>query len=248
MTIHKPTWECNPNIKMEDLQMEFDRNPESAWRDFGAQPPESLEAYFKEPYKIEESVVDDMPLPLDEFILPEIDPIREPCYLAGDPAYKNDRFGLALAYRDDKSGKIKVPLAHAFDPTGKNHSEIDAQKVVRYIIDIIEKHNVVKFLVDIWNYPSALQKIRENGVMVEQNTVQKKEYDGLKEKIYKGEIEIPPNDILIKELKELELINGQKVDHPKSGSKDIADAVANAVNSCELDTENAVEPIAMVLD
>ena len=248
MTVHKPTWECNPNIKMEDLQMEFDRNPESAWRDFGAQPPESLEAYFKEPHRIENCVEHGVPQPVEEFMLPDIEPINEPCYLAGDPAYKNDRFGLALAYRDDDEDIIRVPLAHSFQPRGKDVSEIDAKRVVDYIVKLIETHNVVKFYVDIWNYPSALQKIRQNGVMVEQNTVQKEEYDTLKEKIYTGEISLPPNDLLVKELKQLELINGQKVDHPKKGSKDIADAVANAVYNCFNDTDNAVEPMAMVID
>jgi len=250
-TVHKATWEVNPDITKEDLQGDFDRDPEGAWRDYGAQPPESLESYFKEPERIPKTVDEDLPIPESEYELPELDPINEPCFMAGDPAFKNDRFGIAMAYYDLEEEIYKVPFAHSFEPKGHDIAEIDATRVVQYIKDMINKHNVVWFFTDIWNYPSALNEIRKSGVRVEQNTVSKKEYDALKEKIYECEKEgkkmLPPNDLLLEELKMLELHKGRKVDHPKRGSKDVTDAVANAVANAIEQKDNMEEPMAMVV-
>lgn len=251
MGVHHATWEVNPNISKDDLQHEFDRDPQSAWRDYGAQPPESLESYFKEPERIVKVIDDALPTPNSEYELPKLDTISYPCYLAGDPAYKNDRFGIAMAYFDPDMETVVVPFAHAFEPRGNDIAEIDADKVVEYITGLIDQHNVVWFLTDIWNYPTALKRIREEGVMVEQNTVGTEEYGALKEKIYMAEKNeqkiLPPNETLIKELKELELHNGVRIDHPKRGSKDIADAVANAVYYAEENKDNSVEPMAFVI-
>jgi len=251
MGVHHATWEVNPNISKDDLQHEFDRDPQAAWRDYGAQPPESLESYFKEPERIVKVIDDALPTPNSEYELPKLDTISYPCYLAGDPAYKNDRFGIAMAYFDPDMETVVVPFAHAFEPRGNDIAEIDADKVVEYITGLIDQHNVVWFLTDIWNYPTALKRIREEGVMVEQNTVGTEEYGALKEKIYMAEKNeqkiLPPNETLIKELKELELHNGVRIDHPKRGSKDIADAVANAVYYAEENKDNSVEPMAFVI-
>lgn len=248
-TVHMATWEANPKISKKDLEGEFLRDPDSARRDYGADPPESLETYFKEPEKLDAVVDSSIPTPESEFELPEIEPIKYPCFMAGDPAYKNDKFGIALSYFHPEEG-IKVPLAHCFEPKRGDVGEIDADKVVEYIENLLERHNVVWFFTDIWNYPTAIKRIRDNGVRVEQNTVSKKEYDALKEQIYKAEKEgrkiLPPNEKLIKEIKELEVHNGSRVDHPHQGSKDIADAVANSVYNCLEYKDRAVKPIAMV--
>lgn len=246
MTIHKATWECNPNIVMDDLSMEFERNPESAWRDYGARPPESLETYFKEPERIDMIIDKDIPTPEEEYEIPNIESIKAPCYIAGDPALKNDAFGIAMCHNDPKEDEIVVDLAHSFNPSGREVAEIDARKVTDFIINLIDKHNVVGFVTDVWNFPSALQRIKETGTTVEQNTVSKEEYDRLKEKIYTRNIRIPSGK-LISELKELELVNGKKVDHPNKGSKDVADAVANAVWACDEEKDDAIEPVAMII-
>ncbi len=249
MTVHKSTFEANPNISREDLAMEFQRDPDSASRDYLAQPPESLESYFKEPEKIEKVIDENFKIAQSEYELPDIEPISYPCFLAGDPAFKNDRFGLAMAYFHPEEG-LKIPIAHYFEPHGGTIAEIDAEKVVNYIKDIISKHNVSLFITDIWNYPSALKEIRKAGVKIEQNNVQKKEYDALKEQIYEAAREgrklLPPNEILIKELKQLELHQGARIDHPSHGSKDVADAVANAAYHCIEMKDGAVKPMAFV--
>lgn len=244
MTVRGATWELNPMISFKSLEAEFERKPEAAWRDYGAQPSESLESYFKEPDKIDLVIDHKIPVPPEEYVVPPLEPIKAPCFLAGDPAFKNDSFGIAMAYMN-KKGKIVVPLAHKFVPRGYNVAEVDARRVTAFILRLIKEHNVVEFVTDIWNFPGALQEIREAGVDVGQNTVTKKEYDRLKELIYTGEI-VMVNSTAIRELKELELVRGQKVDHPRSGSRDVSDAVANAVELCYKKRDELVEPLALV--
>lgn len=54
-------------------------------------------------------------------------------------------------------------------------------------------------------------------------------YNLLKEAIYEERIDIPYHEVLSRELSNLELVNGNKVDHPPKGSKDVADAVAGVI-------------------
>lgn len=257
LTIHKPTWEANPNITKESLKREFKRNPEGAQRDFGAEPPASKEPYFKERERIERVIDESIPTPEYEYHVPDLEPIEEPVFLAGDPALKNDAFGIAMAYINTQKNKvdedgtevsyIEVPLAHCFEPRGYENAEIDAGRVVNYITNLIETHNVRMFITDIWNYPEALQKIKNRGIPVEQNHVQKAEYDTLKEKIYTEMIRMPQSKAT-EELKKLELKGGKRVDHPKNGSKDVADAVANAVYAATQNTNVYQEPILRTIN
>jgi hypothetical protein len=60
----------------------------------------------------------------------------------------------------------------------------------------------------------------------------KDEHDYLKELIYTENIDIYNSEVLLKELKGLDLISGKRVDHKRGGSKDIADAVAGVCISC----------------
>lgn len=43
-----PTWEFNPDMTYEFLEPEFERNPESAWRDFGCRPPYSAASFVSD--------------------------------------------------------------------------------------------------------------------------------------------------------------------------------------------------------
>ena len=51
----------------------------------------------------------------------------------------------------------------------------------------------------------------------------------MKSRLLGGILQIPHDDVLLKELTQLKDIKGTRVDHPdvKGGSKDMADAVAN---------------------
>lgn len=230
-----PTWIMNPNITREDLEDDFMKDPDMAQRDFGAEPSLVIENYYKEPHRIEHCVNSQALNP----VLPDgalAEWFRQTnssqrYFLAGDPAVKNDAFGLCLLHFEDH--RCIVDLLHQFKPHKRGTArEIDARDVASMVIELSNRFpGIISFTTDIWNYPETLQTISRAGVRVVQNHVEKKEHDRLKEAIYSGMISFYNHPVLIKELKELELIRGTKVDHRKGGSSDIADALANAFSA-----------------
>jgi len=222
-----PTWVMNPNISRKSLQSEFDKNPELAERDFGANPSSELESYYKEKWRIrlEDNIHDDTALYDGKLINTGRE--NTTYVLAGDPAYKNDAFGLALGHVEI-GGNIVIDIIHRFKPQGEGR-EVSSREVKTLIMDIIKNYNVTLFLTDIWSYTEIIDELKEAGVRVERHTVKKEDHDRLKEKIYTQTIKYPRDEVFFKELESLELIRGKKVDHPREGSKDVADAVANVV-------------------
>ena len=227
---HLPTWEMNPNLPFESefLQNELKKNPDAFWRDFGARPSFASEAYYKVPDKIDEMfVVSDMPIPfrkdgrLKDFLRG-----KAGCeyYLHADPSAKNDAFGLALAHCENDLAI--VDLAYRFVPTNK---EIDINEILYFVLEITKRFRICKFTFDTWQATAIMQALNRRRIPSENLYVDKVVHDRLKEKIYSGKLRVHESEILKKELKELELISGKKVDHSKRGSKDVADAVAGAV-------------------
>jgi len=223
---HLATWELNPNITRESLEHEFNKNPEAAMRDYGAIPSSALEIYFKQPEKIDEAV--DLllkPIVFDGVLSSFVSgKPNYSYYLGGDPALKNDSFGLALVHKEGDT--VICDLSYRLTPTKER--EISALEVKNLILSITKQFNVQEAVFDTWHFPETLEEIANQGVKVSQSIVRKVHYDNLKELFYTGKIRIPQNEVLINELKNLELIKGNKVDHPKHGSKDLADALANA--------------------
>jgi hypothetical protein len=254
-----PTWEVNPTITFENLEDEFAKDPETAWRDYGATPSASLEVYFKEPSKIEICMTEKKNPVNPEGVTPT-DQLKDfkgikgiPYTLAGDPALKNDAFGLALVHIDNKTDFVICDLLHRFtahntreegDQT-KTAREVNAGFVREFIHELNKRCWIETFLTDTWQFPETIQSIRADGIEVEQNHVTKTEYDRLKELMYTKRIELPHYPFVIEELKGLELKRGERVDHPRSGSKDVADALANATWYATSSPAASEEPIAV---
>jgi len=249
------TWEINPNITREDLDADFIKNPEAAMRDFGAVPSLSIETFFKEDWKIDLCRNETIGNPLIEsngnlYLRDDWTPRQDfDYYFAGDPAYKGDGFGVALGHKDDNGVKI-IDFAGRFLPQRKEgRLEIDVLNVSQFIIDTITRAPVKKVTFDTWNYPETVKKIRLHGVEVEQHTVKKKDYDVLKEHIYSEPplINWYPNEVLEEELKSLEAFSNNRIDHPRNGSKDVSDAVANCLRlMMESENEIAEPPVWFV--
>jgi hypothetical protein len=234
LTLQMPTWEFNPNITYESLLPEFNRNPETAWRDYGAIPSSALELYFKEPNRIDGVVNPNYETPFEFNSDGEIVYNWKPkpgayYYLGGDPAVRNDCFGLAVVHRE---GEIVVnDWAWRFEPQKLPGQirEIDARLLKDFIIKIAGMCKLEAAVFDTWMYPETIQELREKIGIVEQHTVNKETYDNLKELVYGGKFMLANYEVMTNELKFLELVRGVRVDHPRGGSKDVADAVANAL-------------------
>jgi hypothetical protein len=73
-----------------------------------------------------------------------------------------------------------------------------------------------------------MQQLREYGMKSETLSVAKKHYEDMALAIYEGRVRGPYNPILVTELLRLR-INKDKIDHPRQGSKDLADATCGAI-------------------
>ena len=231
------TWEMNPNLPFDCpfLQRELKKSPEDFWRDYGCQPARALEKYYRDRLKIDKA-----------FFLGSTSGLKNPInddgsfkdwfkgntefnyHLHLDPAVNNCSFGVSLAYK--KGDKVLVPLAHQFK--AETNKEIDFKEMEEFLGLLADRFPTIKAVTyDCYIAVSLYQALEKRGLKAEFLSVQKKQHDDLKiEGIYKERVLMYPNKVLERELKELDLINGSKVDHPEGGTKDIADAVAGAVS------------------
>lgn len=238
------TWELNPNLPLEGEVMQADlrKCPEDFWRDFGAQPAHSLEKYYRDRAKIDAVFKRGKERGLKN-------PIREngtfedwfkgnPLFnyhLHMDPSVKNDHFGIAMSHRDGPH--VIVDLVHCFKAL---NGEIDYSMVSEFLDVLVERFpTLTTSTYDVYLAVQLYQSIRKKGVNTEFLRIDKAEHDKLKiETIYNDRLICYDSPEFRRELRDLDLISGRKVDHPSEneeggrGSKDMADSVAGSVVAC----------------
>jgi len=218
LVIKKPTWEMNPNYTKEKLMEENKFNMASFWRDYACQP----------------SVMG-----ANEFIDVKLAKIKNVLYdkghvdekmrvMAIDPSVKKDAFGIAVGYTTDEKGSIVVDGVTALKSV--ETALIPIEDIKRVIYGAIERLGVYAMVFDTWMYPELVQDVeRKYGVETHKHIVRKRDYDRIDELWEKNELTVVWDDLLQKEFEQLVVINEKKVDHPITGSKDVADCVANVV-------------------
>jgi hypothetical protein len=78
-----------------------------------------------------------------------------------------------------------------------------------------------------------IQSLRAQSINADFHSVKKTDFDTLMTAIYDTRLRGYWNELLVEEeLLKLRLFGNNKIDHPSSGSKDLADAVAGAVFVC----------------
>lgn len=212
---------------------QFDRDPERARRDLGAQPSLAIGGFFSDPAKIMANANDDRQAPLDEYgNLTEYDHPDEVLYVHVDLGLMRDACGIAAAYADNRKKRINLVFSKRITPADHG-GEIDFEEVREFIVNLRDMHGwrigCVTF--DGWQSVDSRQILRKAGISTSELSVDRNTtaYDTLKELIYTERLDYYLDEVLRRELCQLELVKGKKVDHPPHGSKDVADAVAGAV-------------------
>ena len=82
---------------------------------------------------------------------------------------------------------------------------------------------------DRWQSFDIQNELQAVGIRTETVSVAKKHYEDLAMMIYEERVAIPMIPILLEEMSELKIMKGNRVDHPRKKSKDLADAVCGAV-------------------
>ena len=239
--IKAATWEVNPTIERHQLESEYIRNPVEARARFECEPPHMEDAYFRDADLVRSafSVGED---PLDE----------EGAYkkwfngtdnytrfIHVDLALKRDRAALAMVHcpglKDINTGLgveslpvLNVDLVKSWEAAPG--AEINFSSIRGLIIDLCRRFSVAIVSFDQWQSVEMIQSLRGMGINADFHSVKKTDYDTLMTSIYDKRLRGYWNSILVEdELLKLKLLNGTKIDHPTSGSKDLADSVAGAV-------------------
>jgi hypothetical protein len=257
--LKRPTWEVNPIINIEDLKSDFLRNREDALSRFACMPPDAIDAFFKDREAIERAFPKDVygPFRDDWSWRPEFKPdSSRNYYVHVDLAYKHDRAAVAMASVDKwvtvnysegvshTAPLVRVDAIRYWTPTSSNN--VDLEEVKDFVVFLRTAGFPVKLVTfDRWNSVGYRQQLNSDfRIKTDLLSVAKPHYEdfalALQEKRVVG-YDIP---LLVDELIGLRIIRGNKVDHPRKGSKDVSDAVVGAVfNAIENERQESVPEI-----
>ena len=218
----RPTWEVNPHFTKEALMKEHENNLAAFWRDFGCQP--SIWNSLAFPNGVALSTMDNV------LLVPPLDVNNQPYrVMAIDPAVKKDAFGIACGYRH-RSGKIIIDGVHRFQKKEGNIM-IMPSEVKAYLNKVLPTLNVRVFLHDTWMYSDIIEEVMRKGIKTEQHIVTYNDYSTWLDLESNNKLSVVYDDALRLECDKLIVFPGAKpkIDHPSTGSKDMADSVANCI-------------------
>jgi hypothetical protein len=255
--LKRPTWEINPTKKIEDFKVPFYKNMQDALGRFACMPPEMIDAFFKSRDKIEKAfnrahqAVDSFGR-LEDWFLP--DPDKE-YFLHVDLAQKHDHCAVAMAHvnkwvnvkvTDNYSQPapiIEIDAVRYWTPTPDK--SVDFTEVKDYILSLRTRGFKIKVCTfDRWNSHDMMQQLKSYGINTEILSVAKKHYDDMAMVVLEERLNGPHIPLLIDELLQLKIMR-DKVDHPRKGSKDLADAVCgsifNAISRSRFNTSQEID-------
>ena len=239
--LKRPTWEVNPQRHIEDFTIAFYSDPIDALSRFACMPPDALDAFFKSREKIEKAFSSlnpnlDEQNRFQEWFKPEDGKIY---YVHVDLAQKHDRCAVTMAHVDSwKKIRVGSQTSEAAPYvivdairwwTPKSTESVNFTEVKEYILSLRHRGFDVRMVTfDRWNSHDMMQQLKASGMNCEVLSVAKKHYEDMALVVMEERLFGPRNEILINELLQLRIIK-DKVDHPRSGSKDLADATCGAI-------------------
>ncbi len=241
LAFKRPTWEVNPTRKIDDFKLAFYTDLGDAMMRFACMPTFASDAFFKQKEKLEKCMNIRNPLDsfrrFDETFKP--DP-EKTYYIHADLAQKHDKCAVAIAHVDkwvniqvikdyEQVAPIVVVDAVAWwEP--RSEGPVNLSEVKQWIMNLRrEGFNIGMVSFDRWQSFDIQNELQAVGIKTETVSVAKKHYEDLAMMIYEERVAIPMIPILLEEMSELKIMKGNRVDHPRKKSKDLADAVCGAV-------------------
>jgi len=241
LAFKKPTWEVNPTRKIEDFKIAFYTDLADAMMRFACMATYSSDAFFKDRLKLEKVMTLRNPLDsfrrFDESFKPDPDKIY---YIHADLAQKHDKCAVAIAHVDrwvniqvikdyEQVAPIVVVDAVAWwEP--RSEGPVNLSEVKQWIMNLRRQgFNLGMVSFDRWQSFDIQNELQAVGIRTETVSVAKKHYEDLAMMIYEERVAIPMIPILLEEMSELKIMKGNRVDHPRKKSKDLADALCGAV-------------------
>jgi len=255
--LKRPTWEVNPVRSIDDFKVSFYKNSQDALGRFACMPPEMVDAFFKSREKIEKAF-NNTAVAIDKFGRFENwfapDPDKE-YFLHVDLAQKHDHCAVSMAHVNkwvnvkvtdtysQPAPIVEVDAVRFWTPTADK--SVDFTEVKDYILSLRTKgFNIKVCTFDRWNSHDMMQQLKQYGINTELLSVAKKHYDDMAMVVAEDRLTGPYIPLLIDELLQLKIMR-DKVDHPRKGSKDLADAVCgsiyNAISKTKFDVTGEIE-------
>ena len=263
-SIKAATWEVNPTIKREQLESEYIRNPIEARARFECEPPTMEDAYFRDADLVRKAFnYGEDPIDEDGQFKPWFNNkdghVR---FIHIDLGLKRDRSALSMVHcsglREVKTSMgietlpvVNVDFVHSWE--AQPGEEINFSSVRQMIVDLCRKFNVGLVTFDRWQSVEMIQSLKAQGINANFHSVKKTDYDTLMTTIYDTRLRGYWNELLVEEeLLKLRLFSNNRIDHPNSGSKDLADAIAGSVFNCienmSIDQEIEIEILGSGLE
>lgn len=252
--LRRPTWEINPTRSIDDFKIAFYKNSIDALSRFACMPPDAVDAFFRSREKIETCFsgtngVDSTGRFFESF-KPQED---KEYYIHVDLAQKHDHCAVALAHVDKWvtlstfndheviNPFVVVDAVRWWTPTADK--TVEFKDVKNYILELRSRgFRIKKVTFDRWNSFDIMNELKSLGMNSETLSVAKKHYEDMQMLVAEERIYGPRIDLLVDELLQLRIIR-DKVDHPRKGSKDLADAVCGAIYNSILNTSRGSREI-----
>lgn len=244
----RPSWEVNPQKELQkDYSLAFYRNYADALGRFACMPSDNTEDSF---IKNKQAIVDSFMAPngVDEHgvFSPNFKPKPGVDYFIHvDLSKVHDRCAVALAHVEkwvtNRLGSInevepmvRVDAVRWWKPS--KFEPMDYRKVVDYIIKLRKAGFNLKLVTfDRWNSHDTMNYLESFHIHTDTLSVANKHYDDFLSVLYDERLIGPNIPELIEELRELRYIK-DKIDHPRTGYKDLSDAVCGAIYNAVANT------------
>jgi hypothetical protein len=239
--LKRPTWIVNPTRSVDDFKLAFYTDLGDAMQRFACVPSFSSDAFFKQREKVQGAMTIRNPIDqfkrFDETFKP--DPNKK-YYVHADLAQKHDKCAVAIAHVEkwvsvqvmkDYEQVVPVVIVDAvawWEP--KKEGPVNLSEVKQWIQNLRRQGfdlGMVSF--DRWQSFDIQNELKSVGIRTETVSVAKKHYEDMAMLIYEDRVAMPMIDLLFEELTELKIMKGNRVDHPRKSSKDLADAVCGAI-------------------
>lgn len=239
--LRRPSWDVRPDRTIDSYKLSFFRNPGNALGKFACMPSNLEHGFFRNRAAIDNTFRYDNGVDEDGVFTRDFkpDPTKK-YYIHVDLAQKHDYCAVAIAHCEkwvnvdegNPTGEpypyIVVDAVRWWTPT--KEKTVDFKDVRSYIVALKRRgFNVELTTFDRWNSHDTMQYLTENhGMETELLSVALKHYQDFQTVMYDGRLEGPDISLLKTELSQLRIIK-DKIDHPRTGSKDLSDAVCGAI-------------------
>ena len=239
--LKRPTWVVNPTRKVDDFKLAFYTDMGDAMQRFACVPTFTSDRFFKQTDKVRQAM--SLRNPLDSFrrfeetFQPDPDKIY---YVHADLAQKHDKCAVAIAHVDkwvniqvikDYQQIAPVVVVDAvawWEP--RSEGPVNLSEVKQWIQNLRRLgFNIGLVSFDRWQSFDIQNELKAVGMRTDTVSVAKKHYEDMAMLIYEDRLVMPAIDLLFEELSELKIMKGNRVDHPRKSSKDLADAVCGSI-------------------